>query len=409
MKKIFTFFTMATSMFAFGQTADFVNTGGGASDVYYDFETKTQYKVDSRSWDIGLTTDLMDASILINENAGVELFVYSTDTSNWASIDTAGFAFENVYNSEDNWAEGAFANQGTRHPDYGWGIYNMNSHDIAGNRLFIIKTKEGDYLKAVVDVLTRGGEFTIRTAKLDGSDAKTHVFSKQDRTTTGKNFGFLNIATEQISTENPESKMWDLLFARYVTTVMQGPVTQDMAVSGIKINKGCEVAERSGVDVMSNDTSSLSWNSNITEIGYDWKSFDRGTFRYNMTQDLTYFVRTTNGGVWKIYFTGYQGGRDGQSNFVTEEIKQGVASSSAVSKLNTKVYPNPASGVVTIANSENAPINVSIIDVTGKVVYGSDVLANSELSVDVSAFESGIYFVQMESNSTVTTSRLMVE
>ena len=55
-----------------------------------------------------------------------------------------------------------------------------------------------------------------------------------------------------------------------------------MAVSGVKINAGCKVAERKGIDVLSDDTSSLDWNTNITEIGYDWKAFDRCSFKYNM-------------------------------------------------------------------------------------------------------------------------------
>ena len=68
----------------------------------------------------------MSASIIINENAGMELYVYSNDTNDWNTVDTAGFTFEKVYNSEESWENGAFSNLGTNHPDYGWGIYDMN-------------------------------------------------------------------------------------------------------------------------------------------------------------------------------------------------------------------------------------------------------------------------------------------
>lgn len=33
----------------------------------------------------------------------------------------------------------------------------MNTHDILGNRLFIVKTQTGDYLKVVIDKLDSDG------------------------------------------------------------------------------------------------------------------------------------------------------------------------------------------------------------------------------------------------------------
>ena len=50
-------------------------------DVYYDLATGNQTSVDRSMWDIGLSTSMRSSSIIINENAGIELFVYSKDTS----------------------------------------------------------------------------------------------------------------------------------------------------------------------------------------------------------------------------------------------------------------------------------------------------------------------------------------
>ncbi len=57
------------------------------------------------------------------------------------------------------------------------------------------------------------------------------------------------------------------------------------------------------------------------------------------------------------------------------------------------VYPNPASGIVSIASSEKIT-DVRIVDVTGRVVLQRAV--NSEqVTVDVSGLSSGVYFVTL--------------
>lgn len=395
--------------FATAQTVDSVATAGGNAEVYYNLETGTKYAVTASSWDIGLTSDMRDASIIINENAGVELFLYGNDTSEWSTLDTTGFAWENVYNSESTWAEGAFANQGTRHPDYGWGVYNMNTHDINGNRLFILKDKSGNYHKIVIDKMARNGEFTIRRANLDGSNAQTISYSKINPITKDRNFALMDLADGSVYAENPATTDWDIQFTKYITTVSMGPVTQDMSVSGVKINKGYQVAERRDVDVTSNDTSSLVWNTEITEIGYDWKSFDRSTFMYNMVEDLAYFIRTDKGSVWKIYFTDYQGGPAGQSNFVLEQIREAANVSDIAIANATQVYPNPATETLNVKNNEGNELSLSLKDIQGRQVQTSEVEAFGNAQIDVSALPSGIYFLQMSTESASATKRVIVD
>ena len=261
-----------TAGYVQAQNADSVITSAGTMDVYYDLQTGNQTSVDRSQWDIGLSTGMRNSSIIINENAGVELFVYGNDTSYWNSVDTAGFSFDNVYNSEESWENGAFSNLGTNHPDYGWGTYDMNKHNINGSRLFIIKLRSGKFAKIIIDQMTTDGDFIFRIANLDGSNIKNYKINKSE--SKNKNFVLVNLNSGVIDMFNPLSKDWNLLFTKYITEVRQGPTVRNMAVSGIKINAGCRVAERKGVDVSSNDTSNLVWNTKITEIGYDWKAFD---------------------------------------------------------------------------------------------------------------------------------------
>ena len=408
MNKIITSLFLLVSLHGFSQTADEVMSQGGVNDVYYDFETQSKVAVDRTTWDIGLTMDMRGASIIINENGGTELYLYSADTSDWSTLDTAGFDFKNIYNSESTWNAGAFANQGTTHPDYGWGIYDMNKHDINGNRVFILKTKTGNYLKVVIDQMSPMGLYKFRTASLDGSNLKMYEYGKATPVSMGKNFALLDLDGGDFITDNPMAKEWDVLFTKYITFVQAGPNSRYQAVGGVKINAGCQVAEREGMSADSDDTSSLAWDGNITQIGWDWKTFDLATRSYTMDTDLAYFVRTQNGAVYKLWFTDYTVGTAIYS-FNTKEIKAGTLSANKITKLNTSVYPNPTADVLNINNKENETLTISLLNVHGVVVLNSTVSANATQSISTTDLAKGVYFLQLSTANTSNTQRVIFE
>ena len=59
------------------------------------------------------------------------------------------------------------------------------------------------------------------------------------------------------------------------------------------------------------------------------------------------------------------------------------------------IYPNPASNMITIANAENATIE--IVNALGQVVSVKENISNSEV-VDLSNFANGTYFVKVNGN-----------
>jgi hypothetical protein len=67
-----------------------------------------------------------------------------------------------------------------------------------------------------------------------------------------------------------------------------------------------------------------------------------------------------------------------------------------------KVYPNPNNGTFTLSydlkNTSDA--NVLITDVTGKVVYQSEIdNMNNFKTIDIRNYQNGIYFIQLYSNA----------
>tara|TARA_B110000240_G_C13436880_1_gene426240 strand:- start:33 stop:1259 length:1227 start_codon:yes stop_codon:yes gene_type:complete len=408
MNKIITSIFLLVAMSGYAQTSDSAYTQGGAMDVYYDFETQNKASLDRATWDIGLTTDARGASIIINENVGVELYLYSTDTSDWSTVDTAGFALESIYNSESTWNAGAFANQGTTHPDYGWGIYDMNKHDINGNRLFILKTKTGNYLKVVIDQMSPTGIYKFRTANLDGSNLEVYEYSKNTPESLGKNFALLDLDLGDFVYNNPDAKDWDILFTKYTTFVQAGPNSRYQPVGGVKINLGCEVAQRNGVATSSDDTSSLSWNTNITEIGWDWKVFEFATTSYVMEADRTYFIRTQNGSVYKLWFNNYTVGTANYF-FNTKQIKEGTLTTEKLTRLNTNVYPNPVRDMLNINNKENEALSINLMNAQGAIVYTGNVTAFATQSIATIDFANGIYFLQLSTSNATSTQRVIFE
>lgn len=72
---------------------------------------------------------------------------------------------------------------------------------------------------------------------------------------------------------------------------------------------------------------------------------------------------------------------------------------------NLKMYPNPSNGVLRIT-CEN-PVNVKITDVTGKYVFGQNNVS-SDQTLDITSLNSGVYFVTMTREASVTTKKLVI-
>ena len=57
------------------------------------------------------------------------------------------------------------------------------------------------------------------------------------------------------------------------------------------------------------------FDANITEIGYDWKEFNMGTYQWMLDEDRMYFAKDKNEEVYKIVFTGFEGSASGNITF----------------------------------------------------------------------------------------------
>ncbi len=211
-------------------------TGAAYTDVvYWDFDNY-DHKSKASEWDIAFSTVIQSANIIINSGNNVMLFPYPNGTiDDWESVDTSDMAWTPLYNSIVSWDEGAFLQNSTSGPfDFGWGTYDMQSHDVIGDSIFIIKLGEYDYRKlAIIKKHSVDNEWHFKFAKLDGTAEKTVVL---DANQANSNFAYYSLVNEEYKTEH-EPSVWQILFTKYFDASI--PYT----VSGVLTNKGVKVQE----------------------------------------------------------------------------------------------------------------------------------------------------------------------
>jgi hypothetical protein len=86
----------------------------------------------------------------------------------------------------------------------------------------------------------------------------------------------------------------------------------------------------------------------------------------------------------------------------------GIIENSFASSIN--LFPNPATNHVTIAlGSNNKKVEVTIADITGKIIYKTFAFAAEKIEVNTKDFAAGIYVVQIQSADFIGTKKLIVE
>jgi len=71
------------------------------------------------------------------------------------------------------------------------------------------------------------------------------------------------------------------------------------------------------------------------------------------------------------------------------------------------VYPNPASEIINIQNLD-ADTKINLFDSSGRLLYQSET-HNSDVDIDISKLNSGLYFIELQSLEGKVTKKIIVE
>jgi hypothetical protein len=395
--------TLLISLGLLAQEQKEVVTGAGyADDVYYSLENGTVTTVARNNWDIAFVTQQMSVSVLANNGSGVELYTYPDGgIDDWASVDTTGIDWTPMYNSIETFDMGAF-NANTipgDDLDYGWGRYNMITHTITGDSIFIIRTLADSIKKvAIVQKSAMANTWEFKYANLDGTDEQIVPLSAGAN--VDKYFVHYSIDSTKFVDREPAMEDWDLLFTRYYDYNIPYIVT------GILMNDDHILAQEvreSGMDQSThNSYVDTAFTDTISIIGSDWKTFDMGSFIYVLNDTVVYYLKTddgdstTNSAYYKIYFTGFSGSSDGKYTFMQEKLTFVSAEEHELQTL-LQVYPNPAADNINVVFDLVGRSEIDIIDMTGRLVRTTRYEASgfTNLSLDVSSLNPGVFFIRV--------------
>jgi hypothetical protein len=291
-------------------------SAGYANDIYYRLSDGLITSVPRANWDMAFCVSPREAAILTNTTSGVELKVYPTVSGwNWSDpIDTAGYSgWAPLYNSDTTWTEGAFNMNATGHPNYGWGVYDVNTHNLTGVALYIIKTRAQSYKKIwIMEKLSAGQKFTFRYSDLDGSNEKT---INLDLAGSKKNFVYYSIDTDEKIDREPDNDKWDVLFTKYIDKSINYPVT------GVLQNIAVTAQESTDTDPASRVFPSAGFLTNISTIGSDWKVINMQTYQYTIDDTRVFFVKDLTEAVHRITFKTFEGSTTGNITFDVSTLK----------------------------------------------------------------------------------------
>jgi hypothetical protein len=388
-------------------------SSGYQNQIFYSMQNGEIINTSNQDWDIAFSTASMSSTIRTNDGKAIELYTYQDgDTSAWNDINNS--AINNLpklmFNSDTSWEYGAFNINQVGGFDYGWGIYNLQTHHLVGDSLYLIKTINGNWKKLWIKSKILG-EYTISYADLDGSNiVNTNIAASNY---SDKNFIYYSLDSDLIVDREPNKNDWDITFTKYLTLYpFQGGFTP-YSVTGVLHNEGVEVAQADNISspLSYNNYNLHSFSNNINTIGFDWKVFQGS---YTIVNNLCYFVRDKSNNIWRLTFSNFEGTSTGNIEFNTELLSSTVIED--IDGINTlKIYPNPTllgqDITVVYELKSNQQAIIMLHDITGKEVYSSTLSNNGLKSHNIATQNlcKGVYLLTINLNGIQKSERIMIK
>lgn len=426
MKKILlslTLFISLSSAFAQSTMDSVMMNSGYKTDVYYSMKNGFVDSSSNSNWHLAFAirpalppnNTLQSASVRINEARGVNVYKSSFSISQWASFDSAGnSAWTSLHDNDSSWDLGAFnygANAGAF--NYGWGTYDMTSHDVIGTNIYLIRIKNGttyNYRKFMIQRLIRDTQWVFTFSNLDGTDSNTVKISKAAY--ANKMFAYYNLQGKNQFSREPNATQWDIVFTYFNTPVLLGPPPAiQYNVAGVLSNPLSPVARIKNINKNTVAPSAVTLINQANTINWDWANPPMGPppADYALIDSMAFFVKCqADGRPYRLYFTKFTTNDPGKFVF-NKTWFPGAGVKEFNNKSSFSFYPNPANSNLHIALNENSQTaTLHIFDITGKVIAAKNITSN-ETDIDISHLNKGIYFITIESNGTRQSKKLIVE
>lgn len=358
-----------------------------SNQAYYSFSTGEVVQVPNSAWDIAFSNlGQRDGGIFINEATtfmGSPVSVYLAEGKTWDdAISASEFSdATELLNPEKSWEAGAFnvpVNPGNP-LDFGWGAYNPQTHQVEGDRLFVVRKRNGDFVKFEV-VSLASGKYTVRYANLDGSNEQMAELSK------GGDSPLLYLSLDDGVYDGVPSS-YDLVFQRYSTPLPFNGSFIDYTVTGALLSPGTKAVKVSGENPseVDFDTYRHDMKDSLLTIGHTWKDYNGS---WTLQDNLSFFVRTNAGDVYHLRFEDFQGATTGTTILEKRLVGNVAAVQSQISEADVvDIFPNPATDYIQVKNAQGA--NIFITDMTGRSLMAVNNYQGE--NINTSHLSSGTY------------------
>ena len=375
---------------------------GNANMSFYSLANGELTQVPLADWHIALDVRAMGSTARINGGLGLKLYPYGS-LAEWDNVDlTTWLPGEPYRNNQTDWSNAAFSQGGDGMFDLGWGVYDVVTHIVTSDVMYLVQLPDESWKKVALLSLS-SGVYDLQFANLDGTDFFNVSVNKADY--EGQLFAYCNLLDGTVEDLEP-TEPWDIAFFTFEDEVAPGmyyPVTGGLIHPNVTVqqSEGLEDAFLDG----SYSFDSFSYETNA--IGHDWKSFVPGA-GYEIAADRCYFVADSYGDVWRLVFTGFGGSATGEITFGLLEAGT-VANSVAEAPADAiRFYPNPlANGQPLTVATEHAS-RIRILAVSGAQIIDEQVVGMVQLNLP--ELTSGLYIVEMtEATGARHTQQLIVQ
>lgn len=381
--------------------------------AFYSLANGEEGQMVNTDWDLQFAShDVQNSTIRLNAGFGVAAWQYTAgDTSDWASIDTSGLAAANgwarLHDETTAYESGAFEQNATGFPNYGWGNYNQISHDVIGDQLFVMTTTNGTWKKVwIVGLYATTQEFVVKVADLDGQNETQFTVSRSGQ--ASKNWLYYDVDAGQLINNEPDKSDYDLVFEKYEGLLAPGVY---YPVTGVRLNRNVMAARVAGLPPVEADYTTVTMVDDISTVGHDWKSF--AGMGFEVDDSMSFFIQDQVGDIWHLWFTGFVGSSEGKFIFNKQKVGSMSVANETAQITNLEVYPNPVSETLHLRlGSNQGGGSLHIVNLQGRVVYAQQMTGNQsmELSLDVASLglSAGLYIVQFESASGMLSQKFVV-
>lgn len=220
-------------------------------------------------------------------------------------------------------------------------------------------------------------------------------------------YSVINSGTFTVHLENPNGQEDEFLYNNMrSTTILEAENVSSPVTLVLKLD---DFPEQTSWELLGSDGIVLYSGGNYPDPGiFITETFDLAeTDCYTFKIYDSYGDGLTGTGLYKLMYgnTIFQTGKEFGFK---DEVEFGIGLTDApdiLAKYNTRVFPNPVSGILNIET--NKPCNVEFLDLNGKAILSQSVFKDNQ-QVDVSNLPSGIYYLRIDGENGVEFRKIVV-